>query len=188
MEECMAALGGQGYMEETGIGRLIRDSMVEKIWEGTITVLSLDLFRAAADERNLAAFLKWARAIIKSCPSALRTRISAELQELEKVLNELPGVFKSSCPPLAPRPALILFSIATAALNLLEHAVWSHTRRESESDHEVDIEVFSRWIAERGLTNALRDAQKATEAGRLRLHSDEAIVYGVRDAKSKARL
>lgn len=30
MEEAMAALGGQGYMEENEIGRLIRDSLVER--------------------------------------------------------------------------------------------------------------------------------------------------------------
>lgn len=47
MEECMAALGGQGYMEENVIPRLIRDNLVEKIWEGTINVLALDFIRAA---------------------------------------------------------------------------------------------------------------------------------------------
>jgi len=47
MEECMTALGGMGYMEEVGIGRLIRDGMVEKIWEGTTTIMSLDMLRAA---------------------------------------------------------------------------------------------------------------------------------------------
>lgn len=46
MEEMMGALGGLGYMEEVGIGRLIRDSLVERIWEGTINVLALDLVRA----------------------------------------------------------------------------------------------------------------------------------------------
>ena len=44
--ECMTALGGEGYMEENGIGRLIRDGVVEKIWEGTTSVLSLDMIRA----------------------------------------------------------------------------------------------------------------------------------------------
>lgn len=32
MPECMIALGGQGYMEENEIGRLIADSLVENIW------------------------------------------------------------------------------------------------------------------------------------------------------------
>ena len=44
--ECMTTLGGEGYMEENGIGRLVRDGIVEKIWEGTTTVLSLDVVRA----------------------------------------------------------------------------------------------------------------------------------------------
>jgi len=43
--ECMTTLGGEGYMEENGIGRLVRDGIVEKIWEGTTTVLSLDMVR-----------------------------------------------------------------------------------------------------------------------------------------------
>lgn len=30
MEEAMTALGGAGYMEENGVGQLIRDSLVEK--------------------------------------------------------------------------------------------------------------------------------------------------------------
>ena len=46
VEECMAAMGGQGYMEETGIGRMIRDMLVERVWEGTVNVLGLDVVRA----------------------------------------------------------------------------------------------------------------------------------------------
>lgn len=74
MEEAMTALGGAGYMEENGFGRLIRDSLVEKcvaftrspqepsadvvhrIWEGTTTVLALDLARAAQDPATLKSF------------------------------------------------------------------------------------------------------------------------------------
>jgi hypothetical protein len=40
----MTALGGEGY--EDGIGRVFRDGLVEKIWEGITTVLSLDGARA----------------------------------------------------------------------------------------------------------------------------------------------
>jgi len=41
----MTALGGEGYMEENGICRLVRDGIVEKIWEVMTTVLSLDMVR-----------------------------------------------------------------------------------------------------------------------------------------------
>jgi hypothetical protein len=72
MEECMAALGAQGYIEETGFGRcviwqifetssethfsLIRDALVEKIWEGTVDVMALDLIRATRDGYTLESF------------------------------------------------------------------------------------------------------------------------------------
>jgi alkylation response protein AidB-like acyl-CoA dehydrogenase len=32
--DCMESLGGQGYMTENQLGRLLQDAMVERIWEG----------------------------------------------------------------------------------------------------------------------------------------------------------
>ncbi|TPX33038.1 hypothetical protein SmJEL517_g03971 [Synchytrium microbalum] len=43
--ETAEACGGQGYMEETGIARLLRDTIVNTIWEGTTNVLALDVLR-----------------------------------------------------------------------------------------------------------------------------------------------
>ena len=40
------------------IPRLIPDGIVEKIWEGTITVLSLDLVRATEKSAAMDAFVK----------------------------------------------------------------------------------------------------------------------------------
>ncbi|KDR82814.1 hypothetical protein GALMADRAFT_851403 [Galerina marginata CBS 339.88] len=57
MEEAMAAMGGAGYMEENGFGRSIRDALVEKIWEGTIVVLALDLAKVAQGPASMKAFL-----------------------------------------------------------------------------------------------------------------------------------
>lgn len=57
MEEMMGSLGGLGYMEEVGIGRLIRDSLVERIWEGTVNVLALDLVRATRKPRVVESYM-----------------------------------------------------------------------------------------------------------------------------------
>ena len=43
--EAVEAFGGAGYMEDTGIPRLLRDAQVLPIWEGTTNVLSLDAWR-----------------------------------------------------------------------------------------------------------------------------------------------
>jgi alkylation response protein AidB-like acyl-CoA dehydrogenase len=43
--EVLEAFGGAGYVEDTGLPRLLRDAQVLPIWEGTTNVLSLDTLR-----------------------------------------------------------------------------------------------------------------------------------------------
>jgi acyl-CoA dehydrogenase len=43
--EVLEAFGGAGYIEDTGLPRLMRDAQVLPIWEGTTNVLSLDVLR-----------------------------------------------------------------------------------------------------------------------------------------------
>jgi len=44
--EALECFGGAGYVEDTGLPRLLRDAQVLPIWEGTTDVLSLELLRA----------------------------------------------------------------------------------------------------------------------------------------------
>jgi len=44
--EALESFGGAGYLEDTGIPRLLRDAQVLSIWEGTTNILSLDALRA----------------------------------------------------------------------------------------------------------------------------------------------
>jgi acyl-CoA dehydrogenase len=44
--EVLEAFGGAGYLEDTGLPALLRDSQVLTIWEGTTNVLSLDVLGA----------------------------------------------------------------------------------------------------------------------------------------------
>ncbi|MGA8115615.1 MAG: acyl-CoA dehydrogenase family protein, partial [Actinocatenispora sp.] len=46
--EYLECFGGAGYVEDTGVPRLLRDAQVLPIWEGTTNVLALDLPRAIA--------------------------------------------------------------------------------------------------------------------------------------------
>jgi acyl-CoA dehydrogenase len=55
--EAIEAFGGQGYMEDTGLPRLLRDSQVLPIWEGTTNVLSLDSLRVLAKPGVAESFL-----------------------------------------------------------------------------------------------------------------------------------
>jgi alkylation response protein AidB-like acyl-CoA dehydrogenase len=60
--EVLEACGGAGYVEDTGLPLLLRDSQVLPIWEGTTNVLSLDTLRALGrNGEGLQALLQTAR-------------------------------------------------------------------------------------------------------------------------------
>ncbi len=52
--ECLECFGGAGYVEDTGLPRMLRDAQVLPIWEGTTNVLSVDVVRALSREPKLA--------------------------------------------------------------------------------------------------------------------------------------
>ena len=55
VSEAIECFGGQGYMEDTGLPRLLRDAQVLPIWEGTTSVLSLDALRVLRRPESLDA-------------------------------------------------------------------------------------------------------------------------------------
>ena len=56
--EALECLGGNGYVEESGLPRLFRDSPLNSIWEGSGNVAALDVLRAMVSEpEGLPAFL-----------------------------------------------------------------------------------------------------------------------------------
>ncbi|KAF7313972.1 Acyl-CoA dehydrogenase NM domain-like protein [Mycena chlorophos] len=151
MEECMAALGGQGYMEETGMGRIIRDALVEKIWEGTVEVLAHDLIRASRG-KGVESFCQWGQTIISSV-----SKKTPAVALLEQTLADLPATFRKTRNPLLGRPILTLLGHVASALFLLDHAVWA--RRNEEPTFIADAAVFERWVEEGGLKDALREIE-----------------------------
>ncbi|HMH26894.1 MAG TPA: acyl-CoA dehydrogenase family protein [Gemmatimonadaceae bacterium] len=54
--EALEAFGGAGYIEDSGIPRLLRDAQVLSIWEGTTNILSLDALRAMERSDALAVW------------------------------------------------------------------------------------------------------------------------------------
>ncbi len=50
VSECMELIGGNAYIEESPMPRLLRDAQVLPIWEGTTNILALDALRAASKE------------------------------------------------------------------------------------------------------------------------------------------
>lgn len=68
--EVLECFGGAGYVEDTGLPMLLRDSQVLPIWEGTTNVLALDTLRALSED-SLRAFTAAVTRLAGSVPAAL---------------------------------------------------------------------------------------------------------------------
>jgi len=85
--EALECLGGNGYVEESPMPQLLRDSPLNGIWEGSGNVISLDVLRALAREpEGLPAFLA-------ECELARGgdRRLDAHLDALPGTIAELAG-------------------------------------------------------------------------------------------------
>ena len=183
IEECMAALGGQGYMEENDIGRLLRDAMVEKIWEGTINVLALDLVRAVKKEMGaVGAWVEWAEGLLADVPKGIIPQSSVDI--LKTAIKKLSSIFATTVTSeLLPRATLLLFGHTSSALSLLEHATWAYKTNEPEPETRSHVSVFIRWVEELGLPALLVDCDRLAADVTRRIRDDQLIVYG-RNRKS----
>ncbi len=59
VSEVVEIFAGAGYIEDTGIPRLLRDAQVFSIWEGTTNVLSLDFLRAMEKENAMSVLMAY---------------------------------------------------------------------------------------------------------------------------------
>jgi hypothetical protein len=84
--ETIEAFGGAGYLEDTGIPRLLRDAQVLSIWEGTTNVLSLDTLRAVERVDALGTWIADLRRRLGAVNnSALRTSVERVLTAVKRI-------------------------------------------------------------------------------------------------------
>ena len=103
--ECLECLGGNGYVEESGMPRLFRESPLASIWEGSGNVQCLDVLRAmlrnpasaeafaaevgegAVAEPRLDAFGRKLRDDLASDPETLETRARSLVERMALALQ-----------------------------------------------------------------------------------------------------
>ncbi|HEY3114627.1 MAG TPA: acyl-CoA dehydrogenase family protein [Gemmatimonadaceae bacterium] len=84
--EAVEAFGGAGYVEDTGIPRLLRDAQVLSIWEGTTNVLSLDTLRAIERADALSAWTSDVRRRLKTIQApGLRPSVEGVATSVQRV-------------------------------------------------------------------------------------------------------
>lgn len=87
--EGVEALGGNGYIEDWPVSRVLRDAQVLPIWEGTTNILVLDAFRAVRKEAAHEAFFMELQALAKEAPPDVQSTLGEQLGMLQGALGEL---------------------------------------------------------------------------------------------------
>ncbi|MFE2373211.1 acyl-CoA dehydrogenase family protein [Streptomyces sp. NPDC059398] len=101
--EALECLGGNGYVEESGLPRLLRESPLNSVWEGSGNVQALDVLRALQREpQALDAFL---REVGRA--RGADHRLDGAIRELLTELADLDGV-EGRARRVAERIALVL--------------------------------------------------------------------------------
>lgn len=127
ISETLECFGGAGYVEDTGLPRLLRDAQVLSIWEGTTNVLSLDALRAIAREGALEPFMGELRDAAQTATHDLRAEAATAVAAAEHAAAWLEQTFSKDAATVeagARRFALTLGRAAELAY-LVSHASWS---------------------------------------------------------------
>jgi putative acyl-CoA dehydrogenase len=86
--EAMECLGGNGYIEESMLPRLFRESPLNGIWEGSGNVICLDVLRAMVREPASLEAFRAETALARGADA----RLDAHLDHLDGELSDLEGI------------------------------------------------------------------------------------------------
>ncbi|KAG0351910.1 hypothetical protein BG005_008603 [Podila minutissima] len=193
-QEAMEAFGGQGYMEETGLGRAMRDVLVNTIWEGTTNVLSLDVLRVMAETGGdaLELFNKTVRGIIAplKAPEWAQSAKSLEecLVQISSHFNKYATLETRTLLEASARGLTFAMADTIAGALMCQHAAWSAAKARTNASNniaatEADVDRISarRWCE--GLDRKI--AFQITALGsENKYEEDKQMLFGLADART----
>lgn len=184
IQECQEAMGGVGYMDEAdepefNISRILRNTSVNSIWEGTTNVLASETVRFLLKPDNMHNFATWLDRTLASIRTpSLRDALAAAWSTLQarfSTKNKTPSSILAD----ARRYMFTLAWIMCGALLALD----------AERDQDgVSTEIARRWIlsAEGGVGDlvfhdivTVRDSRTVDADGEDHLQWDCRIAWGI---------
>jgi len=153
--EVLEAFGGAGYVEDTGLPRLLRDAQVLPIWEGTTNVLSLDLLRVMSRGGSLAVIEEEVRACtetatddgLRRCGEIARSAVAHARAWAENAREAGPAALEAG----ARRLAMTLGRAMELAF-LVEHAAWAQ-----KTNGDARPAASARFLARTGIDSIVDD-------------------------------
>jgi putative acyl-CoA dehydrogenase len=110
VREAMECLGGNGYVEESGMPRLFRESPVNAIWEGSGNVIALDVLRVLAREPHAVELLLDRAELLRSVGGGVG-------EYLDGVAEGIRSPGEATARVLTERLALVAQTLALTALD-----------------------------------------------------------------------
>jgi len=123
--EVIECFGGAGYVEDTGVPRLLRDAQVLPIWEGTTSVLALDALRALSGEGAAAALEAEVRGRLAGArDAALRPAVDAAAGALARAGAWLAAAADGRVREAGARRLAMTLGRTLELALLVSHAQW----------------------------------------------------------------
>ena len=170
ISEAVECFGGNGYMEDTGIPKILRDAQVLTIWEGTTNVLSLDMIRAIEKDKAFEPLIQYMSNSIQN--------IDAQFEAQKRKLHDRLLVIKSFMIELSAKEReyseasarMLSFSIAEVIIGLLllENGVWEKNNLNTEKALQIAI----RWI-DRPFTQLKKTDEKQRKTAKMIISDEE---------------
>lgn len=144
--EGLESFGGMGYLEDSGLPRILRDAQILSIWEGTTNILGLDVLRAITTSKGKVVEHFFSRVSdilekVKICGNPdlvhLTVPIEAALNSLSSFLDTVSAGDGHELTTSARDLSYSFAKIYMAAL-MLDHAAWK------DAD-ATDLYVAQRW-------------------------------------------
>lgn len=184
IQECQEAMGGVGYMDEAdepefNISRILRNTSVNSIWEGTTNVLASEMVRFLLKGDNLSIFAAW----LDRTLALIRTT---------SLRNALTGAWSALRARFSPRnqaPTTILADARRYMFTLAWILCGTLLAVDAERDQDpVSTEIARRWVlrAEGGVGDMVfhdivpvQDSQATAGDGEDHLQWDCRIAWGI---------
>ncbi len=146
--EILESFGGAGYIEDTGLPKILRDAQVFAIWEGTTNVLSLDVLRVLAKRESFTCFQEY---VLKSMATIKNPKLAVGLKAVENqmasLVNFLDEAEKKASEEFwqaSSRNLAFAFAQVTGSLLMLEFADWC----DKNSKYKVSILTANRFATQ----------------------------------------
>ncbi|WP_437522695.1 acyl-CoA dehydrogenase family protein [Sorangium sp. So ce726] len=159
LSEVLEAFGGAGYVEDTGLPRLLRDAQVLTIWEGTTNVLALDALRVILKDGSLdilaAEVARLLTGVVEPKLAEAETSASRAVSHARAWIKEMAADDRPGLEAGARRVAITLGRALQLAL-LVRHAAWAIDRERSRTALAAAIQF------ERNGVDCIRDHDRDT--------------------------